>query len=162
MESEISPYFPLVPRRKRIKQICLGALCLHKSSQALRGLFPCLGNYLLRSLSALTLRSCLILSVLVSALELRNVPFLSWSHQLFSFPLHQVVTLLANQGLPLLSACMPPRPYMLTHVLEVDFGTLSLPASFAKAIELSRQFPLTLSLCKFPNHMVWREFLDYK
>lgn len=68
--------------------------------------------------------------------------------------LHRLVALLASQGFPLLSACMPPCLNMLTHVLEVDFGMPSLPASFAKAIELSRQFPLTLSLCKFPNHMV--------
>lgn len=47
------------------------------------------------------------------------------------------------------------------HALHADtcvggsnFWMLSLPTSFARAIELSRQFPLTLSLCKFHNHMV--------
>lgn len=61
---------------------------------------------------------------------------------------------LSQQGLPLLSACGPPHPYTLTHMLEEEFGMLSLPASFAKAIELNSQFPLTLSLCKFTKHMV--------
>lgn len=59
----------------------------------------------------------------------------------------------------------PSAPGQLwLHALRADtcveeaFGMLSLPASFARAIELSRQSPL----CKFHNHMVRGEVLDDK
>lgn len=168
MESEISAYFSLTRRRKMIEQKCsreLCGLCLPEIPRVLCILFTCPEDWLLLHLLALTLLSGLFLSIPVSGLcwDKRNESIvLSWAHQLRAFPLHYTAALPAREELPLLSACRPPRLYTLTHVLEEEFGMLALPESFAKTIELSRQFPLTLSLCKFPNHMVWEEFLDYK
>lgn len=45
-------------------------------------------------------------------------------------------------------------PVHASRTSEEEFEMLSLPTSFAKAIELSRQFSLILSLCKFTKHMV--------
>lgn len=150
MESEIPTYFPRTPRRTIIKQkhcrnLC--ALCLPKNSHVMCVL----------SLVQKTDCACItqpspffpasVYLCLSHVLGQRNESSsLSCSHQLFSLPLHRVVVSPVRKGLSLLSTCMQPCLYTLTRVLEEESGLLSLPASFAKAIESSRQFLLTLSL----------------